>query len=66
MIFLPYFYFEDECSILYLSSLVTFVVLPICLMPLAHELHELQHRGELVPTRKEIMGKIGASILLSY
>ena len=41
-------------------------------MPLAHyydvdrELHELQHRGELVPTRNEIMGKIGASILLSY
>ena len=41
-------------------------------MPLAHyydvdrELHELQHRGELVPTRIEIMGKIGASILLSY
>ena len=29
-------------------------------------LHELQHRGELVPTRIEIMGKIGASILLSY
>ena len=42
------------------------------LMPLAHyydvdrELHELQHRGELVPTRNEIMGKIGASMLLSY
>ena len=42
------------------------------LMPLAHyydvdrELHELQHRGELVPTRNEIMGKIGASLLLSY
>ena len=41
-------------------------------MPLAHyydvdrELHELQHRVELVPTRNEIMGKIGASILLSY
>ena len=41
-------------------------------MPLAHyydvdrELHELQHRGELVPTRNEIMGKIGASMLLSY
>ena len=41
-------------------------------MPLAHyydvdrELHELQHRGELVPTPNEIMGKIGASILLSY
>ena len=39
-------------------------------MPLAHyydvdrELHELQHRGEQVPTRNEIMGKIGASILL--
>ena len=42
------------------------------IMPLAHyydvdrELHELQHRGELVPTRNEIMGKIGASMLLSY
>ena len=41
-------------------------------MPLAHyydvdcELHELQHRGELVPTRNEIMGKIGALIILSY
>ena len=41
-------------------------------MPLAHyydvdrELHELQYRGELVPTRNEIMGKIGASMLLSY
>ena len=41
-------------------------------MPLAHyydvdrELHELQHRVELVPTRNEIMGKIGASMLLSY
>ena len=41
-------------------------------MPLAHyydvhrELHEHQHRGELVPTRNEIMGKIGASMLLSY
>ena len=41
-------------------------------MPLSHyndvdrELHEHQHRGELVPTRNEIMGKIGASILLSY
>ena len=41
-------------------------------MPLAHyydvdrELHELKHRGELVPTRNEIMGKIGVSILLSY
>ena len=41
-------------------------------MPFAHyydvdrELHELKHRGELVPTRNEIMGKIGASILLSY
>ena len=41
-------------------------------MPLAHyydvdhEVHELQHRGELVPTRNKIMGKIGASILLSY
>ena len=41
-------------------------------MPLAHyydvdcELHELQHRGEQVPTCNEIMGKIGASILLSY
>ena len=30
------------------------------------ELHELKHRGELVPTRNEVMGKIGASILLSY
>ena len=44
----------------------------LCVMPLAHyydvdrELHELQHRGELVPTRNEIMGKIGASMLLSY
>ena len=27
---------------------------------------ELKHRGELVPTRNEIMGKIGASIILSY
>ena len=27
---------------------------------------ELQHRGELVPTRNEIMGKIGTSMLLSY
>ena len=42
------------------------------IMPLAHyydvdrELHELQNRGELVPTRNEIMGKIGASMLLSY
>ena len=41
-------------------------------MPLAHyydvdrELHELKHRGELVPTLNEIMGKIGVSILLSY
>ena len=41
-------------------------------MPLAHyydvdrELHELKHRGELLPTRSEIMGKIGVSILLSY
>ena len=38
-------------------------------MPLAHYYdvdHELQHRGELVATRNEIMGKIGASILLSY
>ena len=41
-------------------------------MPLAHyfgvgrELHELKHRGEFLPTRNEIMGKIGASILLSY
>ena len=41
-------------------------------MPLAHyydvdrELHELKHRGELVPTRNEIMGKLGASMLLSY
>ena len=41
-------------------------------MPLAHyydvdrELYELKHRGELLPTRNEIMGKIGASILLSY
>ena len=41
-------------------------------MPLAHyydvdrELHELKHRGELVPTLNETMGKIGASILLSY
>ena len=41
-------------------------------MPLAHyydvdrDLHELQHRGELVPTRNETIGKIGASILQSY
>ena len=41
-------------------------------MPHAHcydvdrEIHELKHRGELVPTRNEIMGKIGASILISY
>ena len=38
-------------------------------MPLAHYYdvdHELPHRGELVPTRNEIMGKIGASMLLSY
>ena len=41
-------------------------------MPLTHyydvdrELQELKHRGELVSTRNEIMGKIGASILLSY
>ena len=44
-------------------------------MPLAHyydvdrELHELQHRGVLVPTRNEIMGKIGASyssLVVSY
>ena len=41
-------------------------------LPLAHyydvdrELYALQHRGELVPTRTEIMGKIGASMLLSY
>ena len=40
-------------------------------MPLAHyydvdrAFHELYHCGELVPTRNEIMGKIGASILLS-
>ena len=42
------------------------------LMPLAHyydvdrELHELKHRGELVPTRNGIIGKIGVSMLLSY
>ena len=41
-------------------------------MPLAHyhdvdrELHEHKHRGKLVPTRNEVMGKVGASILLSY
>ena len=38
-------------------------------MPLAHYYdvdRELQYRGELVPTRNEIMGKIGASMLLSY
>ena len=48
------------------------LVIITCILPLAHyydvdrELHELKHRGELVPTRKEIMGKIGASMLLSY
>ena len=41
-------------------------------MPLAHyydvdrEHHELKHRGELVPTHNEIIGKIGVSMLLSY
>ena len=41
-------------------------------MPLTHyydvdrELHEPKHRGELVFTRNEIMGKVGASMLLSY
>ena len=38
-------------------------------MPLAHYYdvdHELQHRGELVPIRNEIMGKVGASIFLLY
>ena len=34
-------------------------------MPLAHY-YELKHRGELVPTRNEIMGKIGDAILLTY
>ena len=41
-------------------------------MPLAHyydvdrEFYELKHRGEIVATSNDIMGKIGASILLSY
>ena len=41
-------------------------------MPLAHyydvdrEFHEPKHRDELVFTHNEIMGKIGASMLLSY
>ena len=39
-------------------------------MPLAHyydvdrELHELKHRGDLVATRNDTMGKIGASIYI--
>ena len=53
-------------------KLLQFLVTMVFVMPLAHyydvdcELHELKHRGELVPTRNEIMGKIGVSMLLSY
>ena len=54
-----------------LTSILNTIINSI-LMPLAHyydvdrELHELKHRGELVPTRDEIMGKIGVSMFLSY
>ena len=70
-----YFDLASKCEVIKMySGLSVLLVINVILgvMPLAHyydvdrELHELQHRGELVPTRNEIMGKIGASILLSY
>ena len=63
------FYVEYVCFTISCAHKWYFMVIYYASRPLLRcrpRAPRAQHRGELVPTRNEIMGKIGASMLLSY